>query len=55
MHANGFQGLMWAFESELYADPNSDGYATIDEYEALIAAYSKLKVLYLPLCLKSLW
>jgi hypothetical protein len=55
MHANGFQGLMWAFESELYADPSSGGYATIDEYEALIAAYSKLRALYLPLCLKSLW
>jgi hypothetical protein len=54
MRANGFEGLMWAFESELYAGPSSGGYATIDEYEALIAAYSGLKILYLPLCLKSL-
>jgi hypothetical protein len=54
MHANGFEGLMWAFESELYADASSNDYANIDEYEALITAYSRLNTLYLPQCLRSL-
>jgi hypothetical protein len=51
MHANGFLGLMWAFESELYAAPNPQGYATIDEYEAIINAYANLNAVYLPLVL----
>jgi hypothetical protein len=53
MHANGFLGLMWAFESELYADPNIQGYATIDEYEAIINAYADLDVVYLPLVVRN--
>jgi hypothetical protein len=52
MHANGFQGLMWAFESELYADPNPGGYATMDDYQALIATYSNLNAVFLPFCIK---
>ncbi len=40
MRANGFLGLMWAFESELYANPNPNGYATIADYEAIIATYN---------------
>lgn len=40
MQANGFLGLMWAFESELYANPNPNNYATIADYEAVIAAYN---------------
>ena len=53
MQANGFLGLMWAFESELYADPNPQAYATIDEYEALINAYSNLHAVYLPLVINA--
>jgi hypothetical protein len=37
MRDNGFFGLLWAFESELYADPNANQYATIGDYEAVIA------------------
>lgn len=48
MHANGFAGLMWGFESELYADPNPNGYATIDDYEVVTSFYSDLKWTYLP-------
>ncbi|MFQ5577964.1 MAG: carbohydrate binding domain-containing protein, partial [Anaerolineae bacterium] len=49
VYANNYAGLMWAFESELYADPNPNGYATIADYEALIALYSNLQYIYLPL------
>ena len=49
IHANGFMGLMWAFESELYADPNAFGYATIDDYEAIIESYANFNYLYLPI------
>jgi hypothetical protein len=48
MHADGFLGLMWAFESELYADPNPNGYATIGEYEKVMALYSALQRIWLP-------
>jgi hypothetical protein len=37
MRDNGFFGLLWAFESELYANPNANQYATIQDYEAVIA------------------
>lgn len=40
MQANGFLGMMWGFESELYANPNPNGYATIADYQAIIAAYN---------------
>jgi len=52
MHANGFLGMMWAFESELYANPNPNGYATIGDYEAVIATYSNLRSVFLPLVVK---
>jgi hypothetical protein len=52
MHANGFLGLMWAFESELYADPNPAGYATISEYESTIAKYEELRAIHLPVVLR---
>jgi Beta-galactosidase len=38
MRENGFLGLMWGFESELYADPNPNGYAAIDDYASAIAS-----------------
>jgi hypothetical protein len=37
MRDNGFFGLLWAFESELYAESNANQYATIHDYEAVIA------------------
>jgi len=49
MHANGFTGLMWGFESELYADPNLSGYATMDDYEVVTSFYADLKWMFLPL------
>jgi hypothetical protein len=53
MRANGFLGLLWGFESELYADPTVYGYATIDDYAALINYYSNLWSLYLPTVLRA--
>jgi hypothetical protein len=52
MQANGFSGLMWAFESELYADPNPDGYATMDDYAAIIAIYTQMDRTYLPVTVR---
>jgi hypothetical protein len=49
MHANGFMGMMWGFESELYAGPNPSSYATVEDYETVIAFYSNLRTLHLPL------
>jgi hypothetical protein len=46
MLENSFLGLMWGFESELYANPNPNGYATIDDYTSAIA---NLHDEYLPL------
>ena len=48
MHENGFLGIMWAFESELYADPHG-GYATMDDYGRLIAVYNSPLRAFLPL------
>lgn len=48
MHFNGFVGLMWAFESELYAGPNGASYASIDDYEKVIATYARLHPVWLP-------
>ena len=48
MHANGFTGLMWGFESELYADPNPNGYARIHDYEVVTSFYANLKWTFLP-------
>jgi len=41
MHDNGFLGLMWGFESELYATPHPGSYASIDDYSAVLAAHSR--------------
>lgn len=49
MQENGFLGVMWAFESELYADPDADGYATIDDYERLIKVTNSPLRAFLPL------
>ena len=49
MHENGFLGLMWAFESELYANPNPSGYATVDDYESWITLYNDPRRRFLPL------
>jgi hypothetical protein len=40
MQENGFIGLMWVFETELYA--NSPAYANIDQYAGLINKYTSL-------------
>ena len=48
MHTNGYFGLLWGFESELYADPNPQGYATIQDYEAEITHYNSICRFYLP-------
>ncbi len=48
MFANGFSGLMWGFEAELYANPNPNAYATIGDYQTIIQGYSNLRELYLP-------
>jgi hypothetical protein len=52
MHANGFSGLMWAFESELYAGPGSSTCATIDDYQHLIETHSGRFRTWLPVALK---
>jgi hypothetical protein len=51
MFANNFEGLMWGFESELYADPNPNNYATIDDYQEIISFYTNIKPHYLPIIL----
>ncbi len=51
MHANGFIGLMWGFESELYAN-SASGYATIEEYQAIITHYANLNRVHLPLVMR---
>ncbi|MCL7455501.1 MAG: hypothetical protein M8467_20895, partial [Anaerolineae bacterium] len=51
MRANDMVGLMWAFESELYADP-SVGYATIDQYASIIKLYTSPFIQCLPLILR---
>jgi hypothetical protein len=52
MRVNGFTGIMWGFESELYANPNPSSYATIADYSGLIAAYSGKYNAFIPLCLR---
>ena len=52
MHENGFLGLIWGFESELYANPNPNSYATMDDYATLISAHSDLHRIHLPLIRK---
>jgi hypothetical protein len=49
MFANGFGGLMWGFESELYAEPNTQGYATMGDYQAKIGQYTNLLRIFLPI------
>ncbi len=52
MYDNNFLGLMWAFESDLYADPNPNGYATIGDYEATIRLYTNPYRSWLPTAVK---
>lgn len=52
MRVNGFSGIMWGFESELYADPNPNGYATMVDYAGLIAAYNAKFSTFIPICLR---
>ena len=52
MRVNGFSGIMWGFESELYADPNPNGYATMADYAGLIAAYNAKFSTFIPICLR---
>ena len=54
MHDNGYIGLLWGFESELYADPNPQGYATIQDYQAEIARYNSICQFFLPFVHESL-
>lgn len=49
MLANGYLGLLWGFESELYANPNPQGFATIQDYAAEIARYNPTCRFFLPL------
>ncbi len=49
MLQNGFTGLMWAFESDLYANPNPEGYATILDYEIAIHQAMNAQRVFLPL------
>lgn len=53
MRANGMLGLMWAFESELYADPNPGGYATINQYASVIRLYTNPFIQCLPLIMRN--
>lgn len=53
MRGNGFVGILWAFESELYASENPNNYATIDDYESFIRTYSNLNKVHLPLTRKN--
>lgn len=46
MLGNGFTGLMWSFESELYS--GTGGFATAQDYEEMIFRYTNLAKTYLP-------
>lgn len=48
MFANEFTGLMWGFESQLYA-PAGQTYATIQDYQDGIQLYANLNEIFLPL------
>lgn len=52
MRMNGFTGLMWGFESELYSNPNPNGYASMADYAGLIAFYNAKFGAFIPLCLR---
>lgn len=47
MRLNGFIGIMWAFESDLYS--SKPGYATMQDYASLIAVNQNIRSYYLPL------
>jgi hypothetical protein len=53
MRGNGFVGILWAFESELYASQNPNNYATIDDYESFIRTNANLNKVLLPLTCKN--
>jgi hypothetical protein len=40
---------MWAFESQLYAEPNPSNWAGIDDYERIIGLYNNPRQNFLPL------
>jgi len=46
---SGLRGMMWAFESDLYANPNDQGFATIVDYETLIREFASIRYTFLPL------
>ncbi len=46
MQENGFIGIMWVFESELYG--NSPAYANIDQYTSQIVKFATMKNVFLP-------
>jgi hypothetical protein len=50
MHANGFTGLLWAFESEMFS--SGSGYANSSDYQGLVERYAKLGRIFLPLTIK---
>jgi hypothetical protein len=52
MWDNDFLGLMWGFESELYANPNPNAYATIADYDAEMHSFNQRFERYLPICEK---
>ena len=49
MKANHFLGFIWATESQLYANPNSNDYANADELEQIIQQSQSRTFLYLPI------
>jgi hypothetical protein len=49
MQQNSFFGLLWAHESNLYADPNPNNYATANDYQIIIEKFSIQERIYLPL------
>jgi hypothetical protein len=51
MRLNGFIGIMWAFESDLYS--NAPSYATIADYASFITAYQNIRSYYLPLTISN--
>lgn len=51
MRDNNFVGILWAFESHLYSDPGSTGYATANDYEAFIQFYTNEHLSFLPITL----
>ena len=49
MRQNGFIGLMWAHESQLYTNPNPNNYASADDYQKIVEFFMHENRIYLPL------